>query len=461
MSSHRPGRLSWLGLAAAVLGALLLTTPPSHSSDPEPGVASRSAGGRYAAAPDNDHLAAAITIPGPPWFFVSGVAGATFEPGERTSTCGKDVGGSVWFRFAAPRTVGLEVSTIGSDFDTVLSVWMGQGHPLREIACNDDAAPGVAQSRLELAVRAETTVFLKVESAQQTGQLLFSVLPIPGAEPPEHDDLDASKAIDGLPFADSVDVRWATEETDQAACPCQATSGASVWYHFTAQHDQGVRFDTSGSGLDTVLSLWSGERHPLVHLACNDDVDRTVGDASSAVQLFARRGETYHLQIAAARRPAGVMNLRVAELPAGPEGDPFERPIWLELPAEVELDTTYATTEPGEAWAPCAREGGHSVWFGLQPAIEMWLRLDTLGSDYPVILALWQGREQPLEAVACATASWSDPGTYLEVILAAGRSYRLQVQGEGDTAGHLVLHATPITWRLALPLLFGNARDGG
>ena len=78
----------------------------------------------------------------------------------------------VWYRLLADQSGRLRISTDGSQFDTVLSVWEGPPrHPMTEIDCNDDV--GDMWSSLDLDVIAGTTYFVKAGGqASGTGHLV-------------------------------------------------------------------------------------------------------------------------------------------------------------------------------------------------------------------------------------------------------------------------------------------------
>ncbi len=85
----------------------------------------------------------------------------TSEPGH----AGSEAGGSLWYRITAPVSGELHLSTLGSDFDTVLAVYTGSSPGgLAEVGANDDIDPtprsaGVTEprSRVVLPVTAGTT----------------------------------------------------------------------------------------------------------------------------------------------------------------------------------------------------------------------------------------------------------------------------------------------------------------
>ncbi len=414
-------------------------------------------------APPNDHLATAITIPAVPWTYLGNTTGATSEPQERSSACRAGAGLGVWFRYDAPRTHALVISTSGSDFDTVLSVWMGDRHPLREIACDDDVGPADVSSRLQVGVREKTSVYLKVESAGEAGNLVLTVTPALLPEPPANDDLAQAWPIARLPFAQTVDSSAATEESYEAEAPCATATGAGIWYRYDAATDQALRFDTGGSGFDTVLSIWTGEHHPLRHLACNDDVDRHSGDTSSAIQWHARRGDRYWLRLGASRGRAGVANLAVAEIAPGPPGDDLRVALAIhQFPAQFEVDTTWASTEPGEEPSPCDSNVGHSVWWAIEPPASTRLRIERGSSEYPTVASLWRGDAYPLQHLACAPApAVGAEALPFEVDLIAGECYRLKVEGIGDYSGWLVLRLEITAALVFLPLVGSSPVPAG
>lgn len=67
---------------------------------------------------------------------------------------------SVWFSYT-PETAGnLTVSTLGSDFDTVLAIWTGARGMLTNVGCDDDSA-GNLNSAVTVTASAGTTYFLE------------------------------------------------------------------------------------------------------------------------------------------------------------------------------------------------------------------------------------------------------------------------------------------------------------
>src|SRR5262249_42227847 len=79
---------------------------------------------------------------------------------------------SVWYRYTAPANGVVSVQTLGSNYDTVVSVSTGTcGGGLVEEACNDEFG-GTHQSSVKAAVTAGTTYVIEVTSFVPSGGTL-------------------------------------------------------------------------------------------------------------------------------------------------------------------------------------------------------------------------------------------------------------------------------------------------
>lgn len=88
--------------------------------------------------PSNDAFADALDLSSPGTQSAY-TRGATRERGEPSPSCSDSVGRTVWYRFTALEDAMATLNTVGSDFDTVLSVYTGTAFgDLQEVACNDD-----------------------------------------------------------------------------------------------------------------------------------------------------------------------------------------------------------------------------------------------------------------------------------------------------------------------------------
>jgi hypothetical protein len=128
-----------------------------------------------APAPINDNFANAINITTNTFTDTRDSSGATMQTSDPIPACAQNVqigfttgtSNTIWYKFT-PASNGTitDVDTIGSSYDSVLSIWTGSASSLTAFACNDDIVSGVVtQSQLQnLPVTAGTTYYIMVSS---------------------------------------------------------------------------------------------------------------------------------------------------------------------------------------------------------------------------------------------------------------------------------------------------------
>ncbi len=131
--------------------------------------------------PPNDNFANAINITTLSFTDTQDSSGATTEAADPVppSTCvfqyptSLNTGGhpngvynTIWYKFTPIFSANLNVDTISSSYDTVLSIWTGSAGSLVNLACNDDIIPQVnIQSQLlNVPLTAGTTYYIMVSS---------------------------------------------------------------------------------------------------------------------------------------------------------------------------------------------------------------------------------------------------------------------------------------------------------
>jgi hypothetical protein len=121
--------------------------------------------------PINDNIANAIAITTTNFTSTVDNSAATTESTDPTPPCALTAPipstnprtKTVWWSFTSATTQSVIVSTIGSAYDTTLSVWTGTPGSLTNVACNDDVAPGqYTQSLLSFSATAGTNYFIMV-----------------------------------------------------------------------------------------------------------------------------------------------------------------------------------------------------------------------------------------------------------------------------------------------------------
>ena len=154
--------------AAATLATLILAVSPSA-----------------AAAPANDDFSNATDLGTTTITTTTGsTVEATEEFGEPNphATPGVEPFATAWWKFAVPADGFVEISTTGSDFDTVLAVYTGNDlFALIESASDNDGGTGTT-SRLTFAAFAGSDYFIQIGGANlEQGTVSLSIAP--GSEP--------------------------------------------------------------------------------------------------------------------------------------------------------------------------------------------------------------------------------------------------------------------------------------
>lgn len=119
--------------------------------------------GNLLAQPANDNFAAGQVVTGPAGVVTGSNVGATKEPGE-PDIAGSTGGASVWYTWTSPISDAVNISTLGSDFDTILGVYTGNSvDSLTLIAANDDAGGATLTSSVSFVATAGTIYHIAVD----------------------------------------------------------------------------------------------------------------------------------------------------------------------------------------------------------------------------------------------------------------------------------------------------------
>lgn len=251
--------------------------------------------------PVNDPLASAAEITALPFNATLNTRNATVQTGEPTTTCYPTVGQTVWYEYTPSAATGLQISTAGSDYDTVVTVYSSGAGGLTQIACNDDANSSVGTSRVLFVTTPGTTYVIGVGRGNglHSGILRLSI-----TEGGANDDFAGATVITSLPYTSEQDTREMTESGDDPTpnCPSFDLGFApykTVWYRLTAPGSGQIILSTEGSdpNYDTMISVWTGERGALTQVACNDDITYLSNFASRVTLNGVTTGAVYHIMI--------------------------------------------------------------------------------------------------------------------------------------------------------------------
>ena len=199
-------------------------------------------------------------------------------------------------------------------------------------------------------------------------------------------------------FGDAIAVRVGSSvkgnvngATRQRREPQHAESLArrSVWYRFHARRRATVVLGTCKSTFDSVVAVYSGRRLASLRVVdFNNDGCGSIG-AGSRVSFTARRGRTYRIAVAGFN-PHGRFTLTVRKINAPPNDD-FVDAVPITLGSTISGTTRNATRELHEP-----RHGDETadltVWFRMTVATARRVELNTCGSGFDTVLAVYTGR---------------------------------------------------------------------
>ena len=130
------------------------------------------------------------------------------------------------------------------------------------------------------------------------------------APPPANDNFAAAQVLAPTGGTLTLDSAGATKEVGEPDHAGDA-GGASVWFKWTAPATANVSIDTSGSGFDTMLAVYTGASvSTLTLVGSNDDVGATSSYARTCIG--AQAGDTYMIAVDGYFGASGAVTLRWA-----------------------------------------------------------------------------------------------------------------------------------------------------
>ncbi len=314
---------------------------------------------------------------------------ATMETGE-PNHAGVVVGSSIWYRFVPAASGTMNLTTVGSSFDTVLAVYTGSAlNALSAVASNDDS--GGVTSSVTFAVTGGTTYWVAVagySSVQGTVALNWTygntVIVMTTSLP---------EAAATLPYSASLSAAGGT--------------GSYTW-------------SIAAGALPAGLSLSSG--------GTIFGTPTTSGTASFT--MAATDGST-----------TGTKALSITVTAAPPANDPFAAPSPITLSASGSLTGTNAsaTKEPGEP-NHNFNQGGRSVWYRFTPAADTTVTLSTSGSSYDTMLAVYTGSSVSALTVIVSNDDYDgELWSYVTFAATGGRTYQVAIDGWNAQSGSIAL----------------------
>jgi hypothetical protein len=372
-----------------------------------------------------DEIASATLFNTFPYKTTVTTTGATANASDPVHTCSGNSAdsASVWFRFVAPVTGTVQVSTEGSNYDTVLSAYQGTTSVGAELACSDDIGPDDEQSEIGFSVTAGQSYLIEVSESGSPGRGGTLVLGVYA-----NDQSTLGATIGGTPFTASQPTGLATSIATDPVHSCTTFADSkTVWYRYTPTFTGNLMVDTQTSDYDTVLSV-----HPASNtgqeLACNDDAG---GTAQSAVNVAVTANTTYLIEASAHDHDLGgnlQLNVYGNDQPA------MATPV-TGLVFETTQFIALATASAADPTPSCAPRVGQSVWFAYTPTQNAVIRVNTFGSDYDTVVAVYKGSGTPGAEVACNDDSGGLTQSQVSFTAFTGQPYLIMVGSKTAATG--------------------------
>ena len=256
----------------------------------------------------NDSFATAIGLTGTHGTVTGGNNGASKEAGE-PAVAANAGGASVWYRFRAPATGTLRLSTEGSTFNTLLGVYRGTSvAALQEVASNDDVNPTTGWSLLEAKVKRGVTYRIAVDG-QNIGAGAGQGLATLGYRYwPANDGFAQATKLSGKKGKKVSSNAGAGRQSKEPRKIAGKKAGQSVWYVYKSKRAGRLTIDLSGSKFNTVLGVYAGKKITKLHkVAANDNAGK---GRSSRLSFRVAKGTKYRILVAGVKTAEGRFTLR-------------------------------------------------------------------------------------------------------------------------------------------------------
>jgi hypothetical protein len=335
--------------------------------------------------PTNDFRTNAIVLEGTNVTAFGSNVGATVDPSE--PTFGLVLHKSVWWTWTAPTNGHVTLDTAGSDFDTLLGVYVG----LSALATSDDVADALTSKVSFDAISGRAYDFVVDGFAGASGniQLNLALSTQPRLIPPGNDMFNDAYSINGDLVITNGYNDGATIEPGEPRHGGINTS-KSVWWKWTAVESGPVFIKARGrqinlsSDFALVIAVYTGtDVGNLLPVMAGFPVQQAANAQATIARFQAEAGQTYYFATASAYGSAGnidlVLNARLRpafllleapELQAGGQVrltilSSFERDVELQGSPDLAQWTSLSTNHVTDRLELTVPQGpsGATAWF--------------------------------------------------------------------------------------------------
>jgi hypothetical protein len=414
---------------------------------------------RFPPVPPNDLFANAQTLTGASDSASADTRGGFKEAGEPNHG-GNTLGSSVWYRWTPPTDGTVAIDTCTSNFASVVAVYTGSAlNALSAVTVNHRAC-GLGD-RARFAVTGGREYMIAVVG---TGLAVGDVtVALELFRAPPNDLLADAEMLSGDSATATADTRGALKERFEGAHQLDL-GGASVWYRWTAPATGILIADTCASGFETLLGVYTGSTVEAMSAVAKPPRARDIACGNGDRMRFpVTAGTIYSIAVDGVSGAVGTSVLALHLAPPPPADRFVDAQPLVGGIATATSDTRGALEENGEP-NHVGDLAGASVWYRWLAPGTGTVALDTCGSDYDSLLAVYTGSSLSLltgvaasnDSDACGAGSKQSRLSFQAV---AGTTYRIAVDGVSGMGGHARLSLA-----LAVPEASGRGltlRAGG
>jgi uncharacterized repeat protein (TIGR02543 family) len=402
------------------------------------------------AIPDNDNFATRIPLSGTSVTTTGSNMEATREIGEPDPNA--TGGRSVWWTWTAPTNGYLTITTAGSSFDTMVTVFTGSSVTnLALVAFNDteDAAAIVsfnvtAGTAYQIAVDGTDSDLLPVNRARGSISLQLT-LGSPQAPPP-NDSFANRLQLAGSHISNITGSNLGATKEPGEPFHADVIGEKTVWWTWIAPASGGLTLNSHSSAIDTVMAVYTGNSVPGLTLVAANDEDPDFG-SESTVACNVVAGTTYQIAVDGFEGDAGNIKFSLdldAAFPV-PANDNFaNRRTLTGNSVTTNVSNVGASYEPNEPMH-LATFGGKTVWWSWTAPASGGVTLTASNSALDTLVAVYTGTSvSNLTFVAGNDEDYylsefvdGDSTAYFNVV--SGTTYVIAVDGVDGTAGNFQL----------------------
>jgi sugar lactone lactonase YvrE len=410
-------------------------------SDKTSGTDTLSISGAGIIPPANDDFVNAVQLSGNTGQITGNNRNAGKETGE-PDHASKTGNNSVWWTWIPSQSGTAIFDTCGSDFDTVIAVYIGASvGTLTKLADNDDSSDcGNKNSKVSVNIQADIRYYIAVAGYEgNSGNIVLNWKLTPSLQP-LNDNFISGVSLGGLQGNTSGSNINATKESGEPNHAGNA-GGKSVWWTWTPEKSGTTSVNTQGSSFDTLLAVYTGtDPGNLSLIAANDNEGTSL---TSAVSFNAVAGTPYHIAVDGSNGAMGNVILNWNETPSpAPSNDNFVNAVTLTgtsgQAVGSNINATRETNEPNHIYKSVST----SVWWSWTAGKNGTLSVDTHGSSFDTVLTVFTGSDVAhlTQIAGNDDDGYSNYSSGLSFEALAGKTYYFAVSGYENRIGSVVLN---------------------